>query len=101
MELAEVDIHIRRVNEPTGVNNCNSFTTEGKGDIPDGYPMSCANCSNVADEEKCPFEPRIQIYTIKVDESGASIGRHLLDLPLRLGLGNWKVTNLIGRETAT
>jgi len=77
--IAEVDIHLRRI-APRGVNDCDSFTTEGKGDLPDGYPMSCANCSHVGDKENCPYEPRIHIDTYKIGDE--------LD-------AEWKVTNII------
>ena len=93
--LDSVEIHIRRVT-PRGVNDCDSFTTEGKGDIPDGYPMDCANCSNVADKEKCPYEPRLQTRTIKVGNTHKSDGSFGSDL------GEWTVSHIIGhKERAT
>lgn len=75
------EIHLRRTT-PRGVNDCDSFTTEGKGDIPDGYPMSCANCSLVGDKENCPYEPIMHVDTYTVGDK----------------LDEWTILNILARR---
>ena len=96
--IHEVDIHIRRtVPKP----RCKSF--EPTGDIPAGYPHACCNCSYAGDKEKCPYEPIIQIRTIKL---GNMTGRGVYHVTQASNesfseeVDEWTVTNIIGRREA-
>ncbi len=91
--IHEVDIHIRRtVPKP----RCKSF--EPTGDIPAGYPHACCNCSYAGDKEKCPYEPIIQIHTLKLSSITGRGAYHLAQAANCFSDDEWTVTNIIGRR---
>ena len=91
--IHEVDIHIRRTLPKP---RCASF--EPTGEIPAGYPHACCNCSYVGDKDKCPYEPIIQIHTLKLSNITGRGAYHIAQASNCFSGDSWTVTNIIARR---